>query len=455
MQKSWLQKKLERSLAFFAGRILKKYYPDIIAITGSVGKTSAKEAIYTTLSGLHSVRRSQGNYNNEIGLPLTIIDCDSGGKNPIAWFKVFTKAIKLITRTKPFPEILVLEMAADHPGDIEYLSSLAPPRVSIITAISPVHMEFYDDIKQVAREKRILAEQTDEDGYAILNADDPEVIKFRDHTSARVLTYGFSEQADIRAESMAIQYQKREGKSSLPQATGVTYQLRFENKTVPVTLNGAVGKPAILASLAGAAIGLIYGKELTEVAKSLAHFRPPKGRLRLLEGQGETMIIDDSYNASPKAVLVALELLNTLSQDLKSQLGSPKLKKSQTIESVRFLRRIAVLGDMAELGGYSTQGHTEVGLACAGQVDLLITVGKEARTIAKAALAEGLPESKIQSFDNSDQAGSFLKNELNKHDLVLVKGSQAARMEKVVKKILAYPDQADELLVRQGAGWGS
>lgn len=441
MRHTGLQGKLEQSLAYLARRIIAKYRPDVIAVTGSVGKTSVKEAIFTVLSGQFAIRRSQGNLNNELGVPLSIIGRKSGGRNPFAWLGVFNQALRLILRTRPYPECLILEMAADHPGDLAELAAIARPRVSVTTAVAPVHTEYFRTLEAVAEEKRTLAQATDPDGYAILNADDPMVINFRKNTEARVLTYGLSDEADVRASDLGFITGKAMPGSDIPEFGGVHFRLHFDGRTLPVRLPNSVGKPLVSAALAGAAVGFVYNRSLADVNESLLHFSPPRGRSRLIPGLRGSLLIDDSYNASPRAVIAALELLTDL------------FKECRRSNSDVSFRRIAVLGDMAELGPYSEMGHREVGRTAAKQVDILYTVGEQAKQIAEAARTAGLAAKVIHEYPTAEVAANDLRSLLQRNDICLIKGSQSVRLERVVRTVLAEPDKAAELLVRQGSEW--
>ncbi len=439
MDKSIWKKRFEYWLGWLARRIIRKYRPDVIAVTGSYGKTTTKEAIYKVLASRFSVRQSQGNLNNEIGVPLSIIGAASGGRNPIAWLKVFTKAIRLLLKTRPYPECLVLEMAADRPGDLAYLTSIAKPRVSVTTAVGPAHTEFFGSLDKVAQEKATLSKETETDGYAILRADDPVVAGYKQNASGRVLTYGQSPKADVRAADAKIIFEPDRSPGQALRIAGLQFKLSFDEKTVDVRLEYAIGISAVNAALAAAAVGFVYGMTHQEIAGTLKHFRPPAGRVSILDGAKGSYIIDDSYNASPGAVIESLNLLNELHKGLGKS-GSTG-------------RRIAALGDMAELGSYADKGHAEVGAACVKAVDMLVTVGPLGRRIAAAAEKHGLNNKFVHMFEDADNAAVFLRRELEPGDVVLVKGSQVARLEKVVRQIMAQPDQAAERLVRQGKGW--
>lgn len=196
---------LQAMLNSCAKKIIKKYKPDVVGITGSVGKTSAKEAITAVLSSKFDVRSNFKNYNNEIGLPLTVIGVEkTPGRNLFGWVKVFMKAFSLRFKWNAnYPDILVLEMGADKPGDIEYLLEIAPCKVGVLTFIGSAHIEFFKTIKKIAQEKRLIVSHLKEDGFAVLNFDNEMVLQ-NAKTKAETITYGFKEGADLQATDVHI-----------------------------------------------------------------------------------------------------------------------------------------------------------------------------------------------------------------------------------------------------------
>ncbi|MBU4360804.1 hypothetical protein KKA66_03070 [Patescibacteria group bacterium] len=419
-----MKKIIEKALAFFAKQILKKYKPEIIGITGSVGKTSTKEVIFQVLKKRYKVRQNIKNYNTEIGVPLTIINAKSGGRNIFKWLVVFYKALKLILiKNKDYIKILILEMAADHPGDIKYLTKLALCKIGVITAIGPSHLEFFETLENVIQEKQILISHLGKSDYAILNVDDNLVYPMRQKTTANILTYGTKSNAKIRAEN--INYNSN--------GQGVKCKIVINQEYINAEFKNILSMSQLSSLLAGIAVAKVYGINLNEAVDSLRNFKFPAGRLQIIPGIKNTLIIDDTYNSSPKAVKVALEVLSRLSCSGK---------------------RWAVLGDMLELGSYTETAHQEVGeWVKQFKVDRLVVVGERSTDILKTAETNGLNNENVVSFANSKEAGKFLQNEIKERDLILVKGSQGMRMEKIVKEIMAEPLRAKELLVRQDKEW--
>ncbi|MDD2807110.1 MAG: UDP-N-acetylmuramoyl-tripeptide--D-alanyl-D-alanine ligase [Patescibacteria group bacterium] len=429
-----LKKLLEKILGIFAKKILDKYQPQVVAITGSVGKTTTREAIFKVLSSVYQTRTNYKNYNNEIGIPLTIIGSESGGHSLVGWLKVFFKAVGLLVfKNNNYPKMLVLEMGADHPGDIKYLSKLVPVKVGVVTAVAEVHLEFFDNLDNIAKEKGVLIRSLPKDGFAVLNFDDRRVKALAEKTAAKVISYGFAPGADITAGEIAVSHDANYQDVSTIQ--GVSFKLKYNGSTVPVLLPQVLGEHLVSAALAAVAVGLVYDINLHTITEALKTFEPPKGRMHLINGIKGTLIIDDTYNASPLATRKALY-----------QLGQINLNN--------YHHKYAILGDMLELGSITEQAHQEIGEAVVDyDIDYLITVGEKSRDIVRGAVAKGMPEDHCFNFPDSVEAGKFAQQRIKAGDLILVKGSQGMRMEKIVKELMAEPDKAAELLVRQDASW--
>ncbi|MEK7211223.1 MAG: Mur ligase family protein, partial [Patescibacteria group bacterium] len=426
--------------------IIAKYKPRVIGITGSVGKTSTKEAVYATLAPYFRVRRNIKNYNNEIGLPLTIIGAESGGRSILKWLAAVIKGFAVWIFPSKYPEILILEMGADHPGDLKYLTDLAKPDIGIVTAVASVHTEFFGTVEKVAEEKSILIKALPKDGVAILNFDDGHVRAMREKAECRVMTYGFEETADVKAIDSALHFhpfdsenEDRGGDAERPQSHaergGINFKLTPGGSAVPIFLADVLGRGQVYAALAAATTGLALGLNLIQVSDALRNFKSPPGRMNILPGIKNTTIIDDTYNASPVSVAMALEVFRSIPKE----------------EGRKFY---AVLGDMLELGSESGQMHREIGWKAADVgVDILIVCGNLAKDTALGAIEGGIPESQVFHFSDAKSAGKFLQERIKRGDIILIKGSQGARMEKIVKEVMAEPQKAGELLVRQDGGW--
>ncbi len=420
--KKIIKKIIQNLLRIIAQAILRKYEPEIIGVTGSVGKTSAKEAIFAVLENTVRVRRSVKNYNNEIGLPLTIIGAGVVGRSLLGWLKVFVIAAKLlIWRDPQYPKVLILEMGIDRPGDMKYLTTLAPCKVGVLTGIGTAHLEHFKTVERLAKEKAVIITHLTKNGWALLNVDNEVNQTLTDGLRARLITYAIHHPADLQAKNVKVTTKD-------DQVGGLSFKLFYQGSTVPVVLPHVIGGHFVYAALAAAAIGIVYGMNMIEISKALEGFRAPAGRMSLLPGIKNTRIIDDTYNAGPDSMIAAIIAVGALKTHGK---------------------RIAVLGDMLELGDETLAGHERVGQAVThNHFDILITVGERAKSIASSAVASGMLSDVVFSFADVARAGRFLQDRLEEGDLVLIKGSRGMRMEKVVKEVMAEPLRAHELLVQ-------
>ncbi len=422
---------LQAKLKFFTNLILKKYQPIVIGITGSIGKTSTKEAIYHVLQKKMKVRSSFKNYNNEIGVPLTVIGVESPGHNLWGWFKVFIKAtLLLIWKDNNYPQVLILEMGIDRPGDMTYLTKMTKPKVAVVTFVSYSHLEYFGSLNNIKKEKQRLVESLDNSGLAILNFDNQLVRDMSSLSKARVITYGLSAGADLRAQDIVYNFSKGQYELS-----GINFKFNYQGSIVPVVMKNMISEPAVYVALAAAAVALYFKINLVDIANSLSDFCLPAGRMNLLSGIKHTFIIDDSYNSSPEAAISAIQVLGKINIDQSS-------------------KKYAILGDMLEIGAYTEEGHQSVGRQLyANRIDILVAVGEKSRGYIRGAKDAGMEDGQIFFFDKAEEAGRFLQNMIKEGDILLVKGSQGARMEKIVKELLGEPQRASELLVRQEEKW--
>lgn len=418
-----MNKIIQLILKILAKAIIYKHKPKVIGITGSVGKTSTKEFVYQVLSKKFRVRKNIKNYNNEIGLPLTIIGLESPGRSISGWIKLFFKSFEVLFK-KDYPEILVLEMGIDKPGDMAYLLSIVKCDIGILTRIGYSHLEYFKTIEKVREEKGLLVKSLDEKGWAVLNYDDENVRSLATETHANVLTYGSNDLATVKAQN--IRFEKH-GNSF-----GSEFDVVYKD-IVHVSLDGLVGKPVVEASLAAACVGMIFDINPSETPLVLKEIKPIAGRMNFIAGQNGSIIIDDTYNASPQSTIAAL---NTA--------------KEIDVEG----RRIAVLSDMLELGEKAEEGHREVGKRVVELgFDILITVGKDSYFTALSAKIAGMDPNNVFYFKEHGEVPEFLFKLIQPTDLILVKGSQGMRMERVVKQIMAEPEKAEGVLVRQDEEW--
>lgn len=429
-----MRKLIQTLLIRKAKRLIKKHQPMVIGVTGSVGKTSTRDAIAALLATTFDVAKNFENYNNEFGLPLTILQEKSPGRSVRGWLDVLLYHSQRPLQT--FPNLFVLEYGVDRPGDMQMLCAIAKPRMAFLTGLSPVHVENFSSFDALIDEKTQLLDSVGKDGIVFLNADDPLVMASRSRVTARVVTYGFFENADVRALHVSVK--TREDFSFEPGEhfceTRVDVQLP-DHDGFEFILKNTLGRAAIRAVLAGMAVAKQLGVSNDHIIKQIAEIPKQPGRMNPIAGIKGSLIIDSSYNAAPASMQEALDVLRFFSPAEEA-------------------RRIAVLGNMAELGSHTEQEHRAIGKrATEIPVDLLVTVGELARDIARGATNAGFDQTHMQHFHTSIEAGRYLDAQVKKGDIVLVKGSQSMRMEKAVKDIMAEPLRAKELLVRQYGNW--
>jgi UDP-N-acetylmuramoyl-tripeptide--D-alanyl-D-alanine ligase len=373
-----------RALGRFAGLHRAKVAIPVVAITGSNGKTTTKEMTAAVLAPLGPVLKPEASFNNQWGLPLTLL------------------------RLTADHRALVVEIGTNQTGEIATLAALARPTVGVVTTVAAVHTEFLGTLDGVREEKAALVRALPAAGQAVLNADDPRVLGMAGDTAARVITFGRSPRADVRAAGTV---------SDGPD--GLSFTLQAGNRQVPVTLAFAGGHN-VGNALAAAAVGVALDLDLAGVAQALGQARPVKGRC-VWRDVGDVRILDDTYNANPASVHAALE----------------------TVAAHRGARRIVVvLGDMLELGDGAEDAHREVGgaVAALGAAEF-VAMGQLARVAVETARRAGLAEA-CHTTTFEDTVAHVLKR-VAPGDLVLVKGSRGMRMERVVDALaarLARPD---------------
>lgn len=417
---------LEKLLRFMASAVIRKYKPRIVGVSGSVGKSSTKEAVFLALSAKFKTRKNLKNYNNEIGIPLTIIGSESGEQSILKWLLVFAKWLALMILPFRYPEILVLEMGVDHPGDMKYLTGFIPVEVGILTNISSSHLEFFKNVEHIAAEKGKLIETLSESGVAILNADDELVFALREKTNARVITYGFKENAQVKASDIMFGYSKDQF------GGGVSFKLNYEGKIIPMRIAHFLAKHQIYSVLAAIAVSAHFKINLMNVVMFLEKSVSLPGRINLIRGIKNSFLIDDTYNASPASTVTALDIL----------------KKMES------LRKIAVLGDMLELGKETENSHKLAAQKILEYgIDLFFAVGERMEMAVKELQKNGYSPDRIFYFEDPVLAGKKLQQIIREGDLVLIKGSQGMRMEKIVEEVMAEPQKAEEILCRQDRKW--
>ena len=422
-------------LSWEAGVVLRKHKPFIIAVTGSVGKTSTKDAIFEVVKGTIKARKSMKSFNSELGVPLTVLGLENKWSSVFGWLANIFRGFLMAIFPSPYPALLVLEVGADHPGDIKRITRWLTPDITVVTRIPdlPVHVEYFSSPEEVKKEKSELVKAIKKTGVFVANADDPAVVGLSSLTRAHMITYGFGESAMVRGSKPQIAYREKDERNF---PVGMSFEIDYHGESYPVVLMDILGAHLCEASLAACAVGIARDIPITHIIASLGVLETPRGRMRIIPGGSGSTIIDDSYNSSPIALRAALDVLKYIDAN----------------------HRIAVLGDMLELGKYSDEQHWEMGRYLGTWVDQLVTVGQRARGIAEGAKTAGLPEGKIRTFASSEEAGKWLMPELKTGDVILVKGSQGSgenmiRMERAVKELMVHPEDAEKLLVRQESEW--
>jgi UDP-N-acetylmuramoyl-tripeptide--D-alanyl-D-alanine ligase len=423
--KSLLKAPIAALLASLARAIIRKYRPTIVMVTGSVGKTSTKDAVKAALAERFFLRASEKSYNSEFGVPLTIIGARNPWENPSAWLSVFQEALALILLPSHYPKLLVLEVGADRPGDLARILRIATPQAVVVTRLPdvPVHVEAYATPQAVRDEEFTPANALTAADQLVICADDPYAIDMSQRVPAAVTTFGFAESADVRITDPGFFREADE--------CGMEAMLTAYGRSERIRVHGALGMPQLLAPAAAYAAACALGMTPDEALAGLAAYQSPPGRARVLRGKEGSLIIDDSYNSSPAATEEALSALALVPE---------------------VTRRIAVLGDMLELGRYSVAEHERVGVRAAEAADVVVSVGPRARTIYEAALASGKGPEEAYAYESSQEAADAVAGMVREGDLVLVKGSQSIRMERVVEKLLADPADRSKL-VRQEKEW--
>lgn len=411
---------VEPLLAFFARRIVAKYKPQIIGITGSVGKTSTRAAVFAVVSQKYRAYTPPKNLNDKIGLPLAIIGMDTPGRSLWGWIKVFTKAKMLWLLPLKYPEVLVLEYGIDRVGEMDSLLVVAKPHISILTSIGLSHYEFFQDTETIEREKGKILEILTSSDTAIINADNDLALQQQGKSKAPVVTYGKA--GTVHTTNI---------EETLSEKASTTLHIATPSREFTAQVS-AVGSVHVSSCLAAVAVAEALNIETDLVVKGLATYRPVPGRLNVIGGLKRSVLIDDTYNAAPDSMREALALL----------------------EKFPGVHKMAVLGDMLELGSKSTDAHIAVGQEVARIApNHLVTVGAGGKIIVDSAIAAGLPEERVISFDTSDEAQLPVQELMREGSVVLIKGSQGIRMERITKEVMAEPMRASELLCRQYGKW--
>lgn len=390
-----LSKILQSYLRFWAKIYLKRAKPQIVAITGSVGKTSTKDAIFEVLKIKFGkkVRKSEGNLNNETGAPMAILGFQKSPANFFNWLPIIILA-KIKALFSPKVELLVLEIAADKPGDIGYLTSFIKPKVAVLTSIGPAHLEAFGTIEEIIKEKSSLLSALPENGTAILNIDDSKLKEIAQKHPGQTRSYAVFPKADCLARNITTEIVNFRPLTQ--------FQVVENSHKFPVEVPSLGRVWNVYAALAAISCGLIFNLKPSEICQGLKNLPRSHHRLQVLEGKKASIIIDDSYNANPVSMKAALDVLRLLPAR----------------------RKIAVLGDMREIGKITDESHKILGQYAREVADEVIAIGREAQKYQAH-----------QHFQDKSQAIKYLLSKIGKGDIILVKASRAVGLEDIVEAI--------------------
>lgn len=413
--KDGMLKIIYKVLRSYAKKIILRHTPFVIAITGSVGKTSTKEAIYSVLKNAFGdeVRCNFGNLNAEIGIPLTILGYEKLPSKylwPIfligAWFK---------TKAKKYPKYLVLEMGVEHKGDMKYFGTIVKPDIGVITGATPAHVANFKNIEEMQEEKVSMSKIIKKDGVLMINLDDEKLkeIKFDDKISVGIKNQG----ADCRAENIEIALEK------------TSYIINYQNHKNKIN-SKILGEHLIYANLFAFCVGKKINIVSEKIIDAIEKRRSIVGRMNILPGRDGIQIIDDTYNSNPASAKSALKTLLQI--------------------NYRCGRKVAILGNMNELGGMEKEAHIDVAKYARGKCDKAIFCGKNAEMMYEAYD----DKENSEHYKNRAELIKSIDRILQSKDLVLIKASQNGNyFEEIVKELLQDKSTAGEVLVRQGRFW--
>lgn len=426
-------------LKYSAKQLLKRYNPTLIGVVGNVGKTSMRMNMVSFLSQFSPVGTNIDNYNTPIGIFLSFLGEPSPKKNIFTWFSISIKALsRAWFGDKDFAPIWVLELGVDAPGDMdEFIDDLFEFDVIIFGFIgsNPVHLSQFNSKKDLIHEDAKVLRNLKPEGLLIIDGDDP-VLKSIYRKREHVMTFGYGD-VDVKASDFKTSIEVIDTKeqwstyysSIVPKGS---FKVEYRGSSIPFQVNYILGKHQVLAILPSIALGIADGMNLIDISQKITSIQPIQGRLRCLEGIKDTLLIDDTYNAAPAAVEMALDTLGSI--------------------TIKGARKVAILGVMRELGEDTKDIHTHIGECAAKVADICIGVGEDAKDIL-LAFHQHNPKGTYHWFEDSEEAALHIVDFITSDDIILVKGSQFSRMEKVSAELLSNKRYRAELLTRQSQEW--
>jgi UDP-N-acetylmuramoyl-tripeptide--D-alanyl-D-alanine ligase len=421
---SYIKDLIKKILIALSVQVLKKHKPYIIAIIGSVGKTTTRNTLYTVLSKKHSVRKTEQSLTTDIGVPLTLLGCPYPITTPEGLVRNFFAAMRQVYVSKTYPEYVILEIDGHTRGEMKRLASWLSIDLLVVTAIGeiPSHVEHFEHPSVLREEYAYIRTALKPHSKVVVYADD-EYAREVAGTDHPTVSYGSESRADVSASPYSIVYE-----NAMP--AGISFSLIKPVSQTPIVMKDVLGIHIVNGVLSSVAVLKALEEHHFSINTLVEKMPPLPGRMRLILGLHNSLIIDDSYNSSPVAIEELISVFN----------------------KIEGKRKILVLGDMLELGRFSTEAHREIGRQCVG-FDMLVCVGMRARFIKEGALEAGLSADTVLHFDAPEKAGAHIQNILKAGDIVAVKGSQSMRMERCVEEIMAEPEKKEKLLVRQSEEW--
>lgn len=406
MLRSFGQKVVWRRVNDFLAR----YQPTLIGVTGSSNKTLTTEALRRALTPEHSVRVSQESSNMPLGVAAVIL----GTPRPISmggWFSLLTRSLATELKENE-PDTIVVEVGAHRPGDIDWVAQHLALDIAVVTNVHSKNLSYFSNKEMVAHEHASLVAALSKDATAILNTDDPLVEQMRHHTQAKVLTFGQNSEADVRL----VRSQR------LPHH-GFACEVDVAGRVCELHVPHLVNRQQLFALLAALAVAHVLGTDEKSVANRIQNITPPAGVMRLLPGQRGALLLDDSYAASAEDTMIALE----------------------SLRSIPGRRKIAILGDVVDLGGEAFGWHRRIGKFAGEIAQVVVTIGEHVKDAGTEAVLVGAD---VHHFKNSEDVGKWMGDYIHEGDVVLIKGSRQMRMEEVTRRLLADPARDDDKLVQ-------